>query len=1066
MGRQKLLNQAARATSNWIQKSSGVMVPAGRQGNHVAIITGIGGVLGREFRNTFVSDSDNLYVVGGTRRPLTEEQKRENERYQGDYRLEQMDYTPDGIAKTLHALSEQIGDVDHITWINTIGGGHPDEKSGESYEDLNLKPVEAACEGLKKFRETTGKHVSMIHLSSHTVAVTPEGVDPGYTDSRIKAEEAVQKSGVQGHILRLGVVINSGELTDKGMVYNTNYEFSPENLANSPIAATLGQHDMPMQYVHAADVAKASLNLVKEGFQGQMGVTNAVAGVSTQGEVYDFHAKKMGKSGEAAEVPLPIVDLAVGITGGMGRLTPYATAMAASDGASLAMGNEKRFMNPEPFRKLLGGDKPTTLSDVFQGTEVVHFPPDSIPKFAAKVMSASMDPNKMQKAIDEIRDHGGVYNLAINLLHMSSAIVTSKYKKPEVPLGEDSEFRKELKERRVRDQSYDDKIPTIDAPGKKEVARSRLGRKNIETETPHQDSTTVYMSNPVARKDSEVEAKEQESLPSRKGTIVVIGGKSQLGSSVVKKFMTEGYNIVSTTRKPKSSINEGSRYHEVGGIDLENPETGNQEFWEEVFDDIEKHQGKIKAVVNCAGEALGQNEDSLYNINKRPVKPMLDAAVKKGIKQFTYISTKGAGVEESFEEGNYSKTKRDAELDILNAGDTGDTNTTIIRPDLLISGNNPGHFGGPQIMSSSPIKFMAGASAEKAGNTRLSPVSTHDVSDLIYNVVDQDKKTPEVLTASGPQEFSYSDLLNFFKNFRGDKFLVGLQVPADAVMPFAEAAPKGALEPNHIKLLKIMDEMEVDPAKQQAEEKSVEAFKEILGRPRVTIGEEMASVSRPNLGDAQMLGYFASVLKNVDADNAQQMMAGFVAGATQSRIVFDANKSQDERTEHDGINTGNLLLGIAAGAAAIGIYNKMRSKNKEGSEEKGKSSEPLIDISSIKTNPEAFESAINANSPEAIQLVQQETDIAAVVASQTKLDVKDIIARANLSGEKAAQFEEMVLKSQKSEGAEKQQASRMPAEPDAKGPKKHTDGVKRKESYKDKVASEKAEKDSSERNIN
>lgn len=964
MGRQKLLNQAARATSNWIQKSSGVMVPAGRQGNHVAIITGIGGVLGREFRNTFVSDSDNLYVVGGTRRPLTEEQKRENERYQGDYRLEQMDYTPDGIAKTLHALSEQIGDVDHITWINTIGGGHPDEKSGESYEDLNLKPVEAACEGLKKFRETTGKHVSMIHLSSHTVAVTPEGVDPGYTDSRIKAEEAVQKSGVQGHILRLGVVINSGELTDKGMVYNTNYEFSPENLANSPIAATLGQHDMPMQYVHAADVAKASLNLVKEGFQGQMGVTNAVAGVSTQGEVYDFHAKKMGKSGEAAEVPLPIVDL------------------------------------------------------------------------------------------------------AINLLHMSSAIVTSKYKKPEVPLGEDSEFRKELKERRVRDQSYDDKIPTIDAPGKKEVARSRLGRKNIETETPNQDSTTVYMSNPVARKDSGVEAKEQESLPSRKGTIVVIGGKSQLGSSVVKKFMTEGYNIVSTTRKPKSSINEGSRYHEVGGIDLENPETGNQEFWEEVFDDIEKHQGKIKAVVNCAGEALGQNEDSLYNINKRPVKPMLDAAVKKGIKQFTYISTKGAGVEESFEEGNYSKTKRDAELDILNAGDTGDTNTTIIRPDLLISGNNPGHFGGPQIMSSSPIKFMAGASAEKAGNTRLSPVSTHDVSDLIYNVVDQDKKTPEVLTASGPQEFSYSDLLNFFKNFRGDKFLVGLQVPADAVMPFAEAAPKGALEPNHIKLLKIMDEMEVDPAKQQAEEKSVEAFKEILGRPRVTIGEEMTSVSRPNLGDAQMLGYFASVLKNVDADNAQQMMAGFVAGATQSRIVFDANKSQDERTEHDGINTGNLLLGIAAGAAAIGIYNKMRSKNKEGSEEKGKSSEPLIDISSIKTNPEAFESAINANSPEAIQLVQQETDIAAVVASQTKLDVKDIIARANLSGEKAAQFEEMVLKSQKSEGAEKQQASRMPAEPDAKGPKKHTDGVKRKESYKDKVASEKAEKDSSERNIN
>jgi nucleoside-diphosphate-sugar epimerase len=783
MARGKLFQAAGQLSGKWAAKGTGVLVPSDNLGKNLVIIPGVNGVLGKAIRNGLVGQDDNILIVGGTRRELSKEQKQENAEYQGKYSLEQIDYSSDGIAKALHRLAGKKSDIDSVTWINTVGGGHPED--GRDFEDLNVKPVQAACDGLRKFREETGKHISMIHLSSHTTAITPEGVDSGYTDSRHKAEKVVKDSGIQGEILRLGIVVGSGSTREEGgkkiIVYNTNYEFSPENLANSSIAATLGSHDMPVQYVHSSDIAEASLSLIKRGFQGKMSTTNAVSDdMTTQGELYAFHAQKQGKSGASAVIPLPAVSAIVDATGGVGRLTPYAVGMAASDSASTILGNDKRFMSPDRFTEILG-KKPTTLSDIFQEDSLrVDFPPSSIPKLLKKVMEIHSSPEKMQQAQDAITNHGGVYNFALAALDAGTSIVASEYKKPDIPLGSKDERRADLEEMRRRDQSYDDKMPTIDVPYKKDIALNKMGKKALEAEG---RSETVFLgkhNKPIKMKEPE-EAIEKMP-PSRKGTVVVLGGKSQLGKAVVKKFMSEGYNVVITTRGKKSSINEGARYHEIGGIDLENSETGKKQFWDEVFTDIESHQGKIKCVVNCAGEALAKSEESLSNINRRPVKPMLDAAVEKGIQQFTYISTKGAAVEESFEEGGYSLTKRQAELDILNTKDTRDTNTTIIRPDLLISANNPGHFGGPQIMSGSSIKFTAGSTAENAGNTLLKPVSTHDVAEAIFNITDKSLKTPEVVTASGPEEYSYSDLLNLFKDrYRDEKFVVGLQVPVDAV---------------------------------------------------------------------------------------------------------------------------------------------------------------------------------------------------------------------------------------------------------------------------------------------
>ena len=160
-------------------------------------------------------------------------------------------------------------------------------------------------------------------------------------------------------------------------------------------------------------------------------------------------------------------------------------------------------------------------------------------------------------------------------------------------------------------------------------------------------------------------------------------------------------------------------------------------------------------------------------------------------------------------------------------------------------------------------------------------------------------------------------------------------MPVDAVMPFSKAVPKGALEPNHMELLKVMDGLSPSEQNSYEEAKAEKEFKKILGRSRLTMEEEMASEHRPNLGNPNMAGYFAQVAGSVNSENALPMLQALAIGATQSRIVLNPNKDQDERTEHDGIKTGNLLLVMVGAAGAAALLKAMREKDK-GEEQEDK----------------------------------------------------------------------------------------------------------------------------------
>jgi len=144
--------------------------------------------------------------------------------------------------------------------------------------------------------------------------------------------------------------------------------------------------------------------------------------------------------------------------------------------------------------------------------------------------------------------------------------------------------------------------------------------------------------------------------------------------------------------------------------------------------------------------------------------------------------------------------------------------------------------------------------------------------------------------------------------------------------------------------------------------------------------------------------------------------------------IFSEDAAQElgydltERMKNRATRGVNSLREKGKGDRADRIERQSERIDEKYSEIQDKRAGKASSLNDIKTSAEAFENAINANSQEAIQFVQQETDVAAIIASQTKLDVKDVIARANLSDEKAMQFEEVVTKSQKSDKAEKQEA--------------------------------------------
>jgi nucleoside-diphosphate-sugar epimerase len=415
-------------------------------------------------------------------------------------------------------------------------------------------------------------------------------------------------------------------------------------------------------------------------------------------------------------------------------------------------------------------------------------------------------------------------------------------------------------------------------------------------------------------------------------TVVIIGGRSQVGETLRRRFLASGWNVVCTTQGTTSHKLDDRGFHMEGNVNVGDEKAWTSQYWETLFTKIQAEQGPIHTVVNCAGISINDPKTGykMDDVNRKPVAPMLEACIGLGINRYTFISTQAAKYPEARKPGSYSKSKYDAEQDIVKvmASQIGNkTQTTILRPDLIISADNPGHFGSPQRMSTIPlVKLTVGQDPRKAGSTILQPVAAYDVADAVVNISDYNKYTPEPIDACGPDARSIEDLMSFFKTGQHKTFTIGIKIPIAAISAAASRRPWGAFEPDHLDLIAHHEKHMIGKVNTTEFEAIVALSRPDTSNPLLTLEEAFAFTKRPLFGTHDLGLYSRSLFKQLKAQDVLPICKGIGIGLIQSRIDFNPNKETADRDSNDGVNTGVLLAGLFGTGLAAHFYKDFRGK--------------------------------------------------------------------------------------------------------------------------------------------
>jgi UDP-glucose 4-epimerase len=179
----------------------------------------------------------------------------------------------------------------------------------------------------------------------------------------------------------------------------------------------------------------------------------------------------------------------------------------------------------------------------------------------------------------------------------------------------------------------------------------------------------------------------------------------------------------------------------------------------------------VDTVFHLAGFAhdmrdAGKIKDLYYKVNVRATVQLANLAVKSGVKRFVFVSSVKAGGSPPFgicaneedqinTEDVYGKTKREAELALLNIGKESSMHVSIIRPSLVYGPNAKGNL---QLMLSGIEKGWFPPLPE-TGNRR-SMIHVDDLVQAILLVSEDKRANGEIFIATDGTPYSSRKIYN------------------------------------------------------------------------------------------------------------------------------------------------------------------------------------------------------------------------------------------------------------------------------------------------------------------
>jgi len=234
-------------------------------------------------------------------------------------------------------------------------------------------------------------------------------------------------------------------------------------------------------------------------------------------------------------------------------------------------------------------------------------------------------------------------------------------------------------------------------------------------------------------------------------TYLITGATGFIGRRLVNLLIAKNHKVVLMTRKPI----EG---HDSIVFDFEN---GNYS---------EINLKGVDVIFHLAGIAHNmksiKNQNDLYKkINSDSVIKLAEVAIKYNVKKFIFVSTVKAGgsklngikmfseIDQNIPEGIYGKSKREAELRVLNLAGNSNIFISIIRPALVYG---PGVKGNLELMLKA-IKKGWLPPLPRVNNCR-SMVHVDDLVEAIYFVSNETKANNEIFNVTDGKTYSSREI--------------------------------------------------------------------------------------------------------------------------------------------------------------------------------------------------------------------------------------------------------------------------------------------------------------------
>ncbi|MCA4773822.1 complex I NDUFA9 subunit family protein [Wolbachia endosymbiont of Mansonella perstans] len=234
--------------------------------------------------------------------------------------------------------------------------------------------------------------------------------------------------------------------------------------------------------------------------------------------------------------------------------------------------------------------------------------------------------------------------------------------------------------------------------------------------------------------------------------VVIFGGTGFIGKYIVRRLAAAGYLIRIFTRDHEKAACL-KLCGNLGQISVLKGDFSNEK---SILESVEK----CDAVISLVGILYETKKRDFYAIHVGIAERIARAAKIKNIPMMIHFSAMGI---ENSKLSRYAQSKLEGEKAVTSAF----PEAIIVRPSLVFGKEDSFFNKFAKLATTLPFLLLIGG-----GTTKFQPICVTDLAEVVYRIINLNKKDKKIYNIGGPKTYSFKSLLKFILNVTNRKCLL------------------------------------------------------------------------------------------------------------------------------------------------------------------------------------------------------------------------------------------------------------------------------------------------------